>query len=447
MKRILLLAACLVTLAACGGDSALPNPTGKGSIRMINAVPGSPPIRFLIEERLLSPVPYKNSSPPVLYDDFSYVFNFEIIEPGAAALNRVASRTVKVQNDLEQIFMLTGDVRNPDITVWENSIRTFDTADTVLEARFVHGGATLGAIDIYFDPAGTALGTNPPVATLAFGEITDPGDYEAGDYVLTVTAAGDVNTVYFATADTPLTAQLAHVITIFDGDQNDTGTVAVSSMTGSGTSFRFGDVLNPPKVRFIHTSLEVGAVDIYDDDVLTSLVAANIPFGGATAYLDATTDDRTFYFTPAGSTAQILIEQLFTSQAPGTFSNIFVVGNAASAVATGLVPDRAPHTTSAKLGIFHGANNITLFNAFLVDRGGEFTDDVGAIMFAVGFGGQSPIVELQEGSYDLYLTDTTTGEVVVSGFPIELVTGGLVELIAVDNVDPAVIDLIDISLP
>ncbi len=447
MKRILFLVACLVTLVACGGDSALPNPTGKGNIRMINAAPGSPPVRFLIEERLISQVSYKNSSSPTDYDDFSYTFNFDIIVPGASAVSRVASRTLQVEKDRELIFFLSGDINNPDIAIWDGDIRTFDAEGTVLEARFSHGSNTLGDIDIYFDPAGTLPGTNPPAASLSFGEISDPTDFEAGDFVLTVTAANDVNTVYFTTQDTSLPAGVAHIITVYDGDANDTGTVAVRSMTGDGTAIAFGDSTSPPAVRFINTSFEVGAVDIYDDDQLTNLVAGNVPFAGATPYLDTTTTDRTFYFTPAGSTAQVLIEQLFTARPAATLSNIYVVGDASSAVATGLVPDRAAYTTSARLGIFHGAANNRRFNAFLVDRGGEFNDDVGVILFDVRYGGPSSVVELEEGSYDLYLTDTLTGNVVVSGFPLELVLGGVVELIAVDNVDPAIIDLVDISLP
>ena len=447
MKRTLLLVACLAALTACSSDSSLPNPTGKGAVRMINAVPGSPPVSFLIEERFLSSVDYKGSSSPVLYDDFSYTFNFRIAEPGATSATRIGSRTITVEKDRDHIFMLSGDVANPDITVWDGDIRTFDAADTVFEARFSHGGTALGDIDIYLDPAGTVPGTNPPAASLSLGQISAPIDYENGDYVLTVTAANDVNTVYFATGDTNLPARFAHVVTVFDGDANDTGTVAVRSMTSSGNSLVFDDISNPPTVRFIHTAFDVGAVDVYDDEQLTNLVAANVPFRGATSDLDSTADVTTYYFTPAGSTAQILFDQEIPAQTPATLSNVYIVDLSTGLAAVQLVPDRAPHTTSAKLSIYHGAANYSRFDAYLVERGAELTDESRLILFGVAFSRLSLVVELLEGSYDLYLTDNGTRDAISPAFPIDLVNGSVFELIAVDTVDTAVIELVDISVP
>jgi len=442
-----MLVAGLVTLAACGGDSALPNPTGKGSIRMINAVPGSPPIRLLIEEIFLAPVDYKESSSPAPYDDFSYTFNFEIAEPGETTTTRIGSQTIKVEKDREHIFMLSGDLNNPDITVWDGDIRAFDDADTVLEARFSHGSATLGDIDIYFDPAGTVPGTNPPAATLAFGEISDPADFEAGDFVLTVTAAGDVSTVYFTSRDTSLLEKFAHVITVFDGDANNTGAFAVRTMTGIGNDLTFGDITNPPVVRFINASFDTGAVDIYEDDQLTSLVAANVPFRGATPDIDSVPEVKTYYFTPAGSTAQILFEQAIPALAPGTFSNVYISGQATSVIAVRLVADRATISTSARLSIYHSAANYGFFDAYLVEPGTEVTNEIGAIMIAVPFLELSPVVELLEGSYDLYLVERGTRNVISPAFPIDLTNETVTELIAVDTDDPAVIELVDVTPP
>jgi hypothetical protein len=93
MKRILLLLAGIGTLllGACTNDSALPNPTGKGAIRAINAIKGSPEVAFLIEERTLGGIGYKESSAPAEYDDFSYNFNFDIVYPGERSTTRVAT--------------------------------------------------------------------------------------------------------------------------------------------------------------------------------------------------------------------------------------------------------------------------------------------------------------------------------------------------------------------
>ena len=48
MKRLVLVFALLAVVAACTSDSNLPNPTGKGTIRALNAIIGSPDIAFRI---------------------------------------------------------------------------------------------------------------------------------------------------------------------------------------------------------------------------------------------------------------------------------------------------------------------------------------------------------------------------------------------------------------
>ena len=124
MKRIFLLIACVgaLVLSACSGESKFPTPTGGGAIRMINAISGSPDVFFRIEERLLDEVAYQGSSAPAIYDDFNYIFNFDIRYPGDAVTTRVASQALQVEADRDHIFLLTGDINAPTITIWNGDI-------------------------------------------------------------------------------------------------------------------------------------------------------------------------------------------------------------------------------------------------------------------------------------------------------------------------------------
>ena len=282
MKRVFLLITCIgaLLLSACGGDSKLPTATGDGAVRAINAIPDSPDVFFLIEERVLgTAIQYQGSSAPSTWNDFNYVFNFEIFYAGDTVSTRVASQSHKVEKDRDHIFVLTGDINAPTITVWNGDIREWQGNETVLEARFSHASSSLealGDIDIYFDEVGTALGTNPPVATLAFGEIGDAIDFEEGEYVMTVTAAGDLNTVHFISSETNYLPVFAHVFTVFDGDGNDTAPIIVRSMTSVGNPLRLADARFPPQTRFIHSAYTLETVDIYNDDLLTSQIAADV---------------------------------------------------------------------------------------------------------------------------------------------------------------------------
>jgi hypothetical protein len=448
MKRTFLLITCLGALlvSACGGDSKLPTPTGKGSIRMINAIAGSPEIVFLIEERTIGGVRYKNSSAPVRYDDIDYVFNFEIVYPGDATLTRVASQALTVEKDREHIFLLTGDINAPTVTIWNGDRREWEESDTVFEARFAHAGASLGEVDVYFDDAGVALGTNPPIATLSFGEIADATDFEAGPHVMTVTAANDPNTVYFISTETDLLPQFAHVITVFDGDGNDTAPVAVRSMTAVGNPLVLTDAAYPPQTRFIQSAYTLETVDVYDDESLTNLVTEDVQFSVATADLDTVSDAKTYYFTPADSQATILFQQGFSAQAPGTFSHVYLVGDTDEWVGLREIPDRASALLSAKLRIFHAALNFNLFDVYIKDRDEPIAEEDLPTTIAV-YRLPSELVRLDAGSYDIYLTERDSKTEISGPYPVDVALGDIVDLVAVDTVDPTVVELIDVPVP
>src|SRR5210317_886241 len=115
------LAAIIVAFAigACGSDSSLPVATGKASIRMINAIPTSPEIGFLIEERALDAVRYKSNSSPESWDDLEYTFNFEINRPFENELTRIASQFLDVTREIEYTFLVRGSLDAAVVDVWQ----------------------------------------------------------------------------------------------------------------------------------------------------------------------------------------------------------------------------------------------------------------------------------------------------------------------------------------
>lgn len=449
MKRIFLLLACVSTLllGACTSDSALPNPTGKGAIRAINAIKGAPEVGFLIEERSLGGIRYKESSPPAQYDDFSYNFNFEVVYPGERSVTRVATENVKIEPDGDHILLLTGDINAPTVTVWNDTIRNFDETETVLEARFVHANAALDDIDVYFEAPGTAPGTNPPAATLSYGQIADAADFAEGSYVMTVTAANDVNTVYFTSWETALLPRFAHVITIYEGDENNTAPVLVRSMTSAGNPLTLVDVNYPAQARFVHGASTLPMVDIYDDDMLTSLVYAGLDFKGTTPYFDAPTETTVYYFTPASSTATILFENTVAAAQRGSYTETFAIGDTDAWLGLRTTPQRVSTSTTAKIAIFHAALNHDRFDAYVVDRDVLISDDDAPFLRNIAYGTPAPIINIQEGDIDLYLTVSGEQTVIAGPFQFDATLGSSIELLLVDTVDPATAEIIDITTP
>lgn len=450
MKRTLLLLMCVSTLVlgACTSESSLPTPTGKGTIRAINAIKGSPEVDFLIEEILLGGVRYKTSTTPRPYDDFSYNFNFEIFYPGDTSLTRVATQTLQVEADVEHILLLTGDIGAPTVTVWNSDVRTFADTDTVFEVRFAHVNAVLADIDIYFDPPGTVPGTNPPAATLTFGSIGSATDFEEGSYVMTVTAAGDPGTVYFTSRETALLSRSARVITIFEGDLNDTAPVVVNSMTSGGSSLAFADANYPAQTRFVHAASTLEPVDIYDDEALTSLVYAGLPFESSTPFFAAPEETTTYYFTPASSTATILFEETIAAQTLGSFTNIYTIGDTDAWLATRTLATRAPVSSSARIQIYHAALNHEDVDVYVLDRDVPITEDATPSLVNAEYGLPTLTLSRPAGNVDLYITAPGETTVLAGPYPIDATLDSVYELVLVDTPgDPSTVNIIDTTTP
>ena len=264
MKRLLLVFA-LLAVTACTGESNLPVPTGKGTIRAINTISASPLVNFRIEERVLGTLSYKGASVGARFDDLEFTFNFDVLFLGDINATRVASQLQKIDANKDYTFVLTGAIDNPTITTWVGDERTWDGSETVFEVRFAHTAVSLGAIDVYFAPTGTAPAIGEQRGTLNFGEILAPIDIAAGNYVYTVTPSGDPATVLFQTLELAYFAQTAFLMPIYDGDETDTGSRVAQIIASTLPAFLLPDAMALPTIRFIQASLDLPNSDVYDD--------------------------------------------------------------------------------------------------------------------------------------------------------------------------------------
>lgn len=450
MKRIFIFLAsvCALILAGCSGDSKLPEPSGKGTVRAINAIPDAPQVTFQIEERVLGNINYTQSTSPASYDDFEYNFNFDIIVPGEPDRRRFATLTQKIDADREYVFAVSGSVDNPTVTTWVTDLRQWSESETVFEASFAHLSESLGAVDVYFDdPA------NPPsaanlVATLSPGSIMDIADFPEGSYVVTVTAAGDPNRVpVYTSSDISFGAQTSHLISIFDGSANDTAPYVLRSMTTGGVSRRFADATYPPSIRFIHGARTLQTVDVYDDELLTNLVAGSVAFGTATTDLTGRAAGGAYYFTPEASIATTLFSATVDSPLPGSTGDLYLLGDTDAWQGQYLSQDRVSISTAAKIAIVNAAVNHESFDLYITDRDAPLAEDDSAVFLNIAFSLSTSPVQRRAGSYDIYLTERGTKTQLAGPFPIDVALGDVVLLLAVDDVDPSRIEIRDVSIP
>jgi hypothetical protein len=444
MKRTFLLIACLgaLILTACTSESSLPTPSGKGSIRALNAIPASPDIRFLIEERLIGAVGYNQSTSQNSFDDFEYNFNFEMSLPGSLQPDRVLTYAHKLETGRDDIFVLTGDAENPTVNVWSTPDRDWAETDTVLEIQFAHMILTQEGnnIDVYLDEAVTPAVAANKVATLSYGQVSDLSDFAEGNYTVTITTAGNIDDVLYQSSTIGFPSRTSQIVTAMAGDENDGSPVVVNILNDFGGDRVFPDADAEQTVRFFHAALALQATDIFDDDQLTSLKFSNLEYGNASGDIPMSTEVETFYYTPTGSTAIILHEA--DHQVPvGRHSNLYVIGPADDYSPYPFLPDRASVSLYAKVQLFNAALDTGAVDIYVKDADDPIVEEDRPTIFFLAYPSPSPIQNLNTGSYDVYVTLPAEKTPLADPLRLDIVDGDVVDLLLLDTDTPGVIEV------
>jgi len=436
MIRSTLLAIIAATaVAACGGESSLPEATGDGTVRMINAIPTSPEVGFLIEERVLDAVAYKSTSAPASWDDLTYTFNFDISRLQQSETTRIASQFLDVTRDVEYTFVLRGSVDAATVDVWEIPERSFSGAETIFEMRIGHAADALGTVDVYLGLEGAAPDVGNLVATLAPGEVSAPADVEQDAYVVTITSAGNPADVLYQSVPTQIGANQSALITVFEGDANDTAPVTIRVFNERGLSSRLTDARFPPTTRFVHATMDLGTSDIYDDAALQNRIVADLAFGDVTGDIDMAVGELTITATAPGNIGAIQLEDNLTTVA-GSHLNYYFTVLADELTGAQVAVDRRSIETIARLTFFHSASNHEFVDLYVVDAGTTI-DDTLPRQIGLTYGLQTPLIGLRAGSYDIYITTAGQKTVLDGPISVEMALGDVFEAVLLDRVDPS----------
>ena len=446
MRRLLLTLIAAVAVSSCGSDSSLPVATGKGTVSAINAMPTAPEVAFLIEERLLGGMVYKAAEGPSPWDDLDYLFNFEYQPPGVLAERvRFASEPLKVEADTAHTFLLWGDFSNPNITQWAWPVREFDAADTVFEFRASNAAPSLGSIDIYYAPEGVPPAPGQQIATVAPGEVSAPTDLETGEYVVTVTPAGDATTILLQSNPTVVFARQSEVLVVFEGDANDTAPITTRRFNNLGASVALPDTRFPPTLRFIHGTRDLETADIYDDEAVTNRIVAGLGFGEFSGDIDVAVGAVPITLTAENNVGAILFDTIYQTVL-GTRLSSFLNTPGDTLIAPALFINRRIIETEARLAWFHSAHNHEIVDLYVVDRG-ETIDETLPRQIRLLTGFLAPDLRLPAGNYDLYFTPAGETTILEGPVALDAQLGDVFEGILLNDVDPALAEFRFISTP
>lgn len=435
MKRILLAIITLAAVAGCSGETALPEATGDGRIRMINAIPSSPEITFLIEERSLDSVAYKSNSSPQRWDDLTYTFNFEISRPQQTETTRIASRSLDVVREVDYTFVVRGSLDAPTVDLWEIPVRSFSGAGTVFEMRVGHTAQTLGSVDVYLGLESAAPDLGARVATLAPGEVSTPSDVEQDVYIVTLTSAGNPADILYQSVPTQIVSNQSVLVTVFDGDANDTAPTTILIFNDQGLSSALADARFPPTARFIHATADLGTSDLYDDAALQNRIVADLAFGDVTGDIDMAVGESTITATAPGNVGAIQLEDTLTTLA-GSHVNYYFTVLGDELTGAQVPVDRRSIETAVRLTFFHSAINHDSVDLYVVEAGTSVDDSLPR-QIGLSYGLQTAPIRLAAGSYDIYITAAGEKTVLDGPVSLEAALGDVFEAVLLDRVDPS----------
>lgn len=449
MKRIAILATLVLTLVitACGGDTALPDATGKGTIRAINAIKTAPDVAFRIEERLVADVAYRGSSNVSEYDDLDYTFNFDVSYAGDAEPRRIASQHIDFVADQEYTLLLSGTLANPELTLWEIAEREFAAGETVFQIRFSHNAEfyEMTDLDYYLAPMGVAPMAGQALSTVAFGDLGAPLDVEADTYVLTITSAGNAGDILYTSNELVLAAATNLIISSFDAPPSRTTEFTVHIIGAQAGSTEIADNAALTTVEFVHASNDLGTVHIYDDEGLSSQVLADHMYTDVSPEITIPAGDNTFRYTPTDTSA-VLVEGILPATA-GLRYRFTATGVNTAFLTSTVVLDTRPLETGAKLLISQTSNNYELMQFYIVDAG-EMIDDTNRLQRPLTTLFPNFAVTFPPGNYDLYVTDAESINTLAGPFGVNLASEDVVDIIIFDDpLNAAVLDLQILSGP
>lgn len=433
-------------LAACS-DSNQDAVTGDGSIRGIHAVPELGTVTFLIEETTLATLDYKQASGIAEYDDLDYNFSFDLLLPGDSEETRLVTENVDVDSETDYTFVLCGTLENPGIILWEQPARDWeqelelaeenDEEVTVMEISVGHLDEALGPVDVYIESPGTSPQHAVPRGTVDYAELLPAVELAEGDYQLIVTPPDTPTTILFASNDVSLSAATSNLFTIMDSGGLTTADFVVRHV---GLGADLTGLFDESQLTVMHAAYGTDGVDVVVGDNFAAPLVSELRFAEWAESVTIDDAPANLIVTPAGNPGVFLAQQQI-DVGNGTYNRLMLAGLPGMMQAVLLADDRRTLATHARVQIFQGAVRFQTLDIYLV------ADDVditltGPSYSSVLFGGGVAYQAVAGQTYNFFLAEADTKNVVGGPFRLDLQAGRNYSIVIVDAPDITAADIL-----
>jgi hypothetical protein len=427
-----------LALGACT-ETNLPEASGKGNLRGINAIISAPDVLFLVEERALGGIGYKGGT-STRFDNLSYNVNFDVLFPGDTSRTRIATAAVNVEANTEYVFALAGTLAAPNLLQLQYPERQWTGNEAVFEARALHLAATATELDVYLSAPDTVPVIGERRATIAFGELSPAFENNSGDYELVLTTHDNPSDIRYRSRPVTQTGATSLLYSIFDPDPSITGNLAVRVMGSGATVAELADDNIPPTIRLMHASIATGNVDLYaNDDFVTPLVT-DVAYGALTSEINFPLTTVPLTFTPTGNSGVLLLEDNL-SVLPGTRNTVFLIGAAGELDIIAFQDDHRPVETTGRLRLVHLADNVATIDLYILAPDETVADNFPRY-FGLPFRASTGYANLDESSYQIAITLPASKVIIGGPLTVDLALGEVIELAVLDTVDPNIFNVI-----
>ncbi|HZF29908.1 MAG TPA: DUF4397 domain-containing protein [Gammaproteobacteria bacterium] len=421
----LVMLALALTLAACDTGRKRPPET---TVRVLNVAPSFFSLDYLREETQPSNLEFRSGT-VFQYDEDTYDFHIQTQDDVTGAPLRILSFPQKVVAGTTYTFVIYDTGTAIDRVVLEAPPIPATATDTEIDVLNAASGQP--AMDFYLTTTNSGIVGATPVGTLAFLQEVAARRVAAGDYEITVTAAGDPSNVLLKSQSFNLPAAKYSSFVIAANEGADNNPISVVAL--GDTSSVFSNVLAPASLRVINSAVDQAPRDVAVDGQFSPPLFSAVPFKTKTAYASVPVSAALkINVTPPGNPGVLELDSTVPT-GPTTLNTVLIGGPPGALTQVNFVEDNRRIPAVGRLQFYNSAPQILpSIDFFIVPTG---TTDLTlflpyASLLSPGGSAQLPVVP---GTYDLTLRQTATTTVVAGPIPITINRGGLYGVLATNN--------------
>jgi hypothetical protein len=392
-------------VSACGSDPGfIPQPAPSGFLRVVNTVSDSPLLIVDYELQRIGTVNFGNSTGvdrvlPEVTRELKFSFNTN------GVLTLLASELVRIEVDHLTTAVISGTMAAPEIIIIDNAPNTFDETTTIAELRFVHGASNITS-DVDFHVTADDAAAGAPLATVAANTASSLIPFESlSNSRLRVFNPG--NTVPLWDSGSFVTNAATRPLYVLL-DYFGPGDAIVRSISiGLAGSLIFPNEVLPGAVSFSNMISDRGPVDVYLDNVLQ---AEDLLFGDVGDYIELAGREYEYKLTTANVIDEVIVESSVTL-INGIFQTIAATGIDETNATLFTVDDLRRVANRATFSTVHSAPSLGTVDVYVLPPGESVSNNF-PVLVQLQFGGDTTL-NLFEGTYDLFVTESTTKTIVL----------------------------------